>query len=75
MDRDKNVGFVLSAEEAEQFFIRVGEAEKILGPTTLEERIIIMKSMGKSEITLSELMDMIAGKRILIVENKKGNGK
>ena len=70
MNPDHIVGYVGNAEMLEQFFLRVIEAEKKMGPLSREERTVILQSMA-SPVTLEEVMDMIAGKRILIVKDSK----
>lgn len=44
-------------------------AEEKMGPLSREERITILKSLG-SPVSLDDLCDMMAGKRILIVKDK-----
>lgn len=70
MNRDELVGFVMTSETAEQYYLRVIEAEKKMGPLTREERITILKSIA-SPVTLEELCDMMQGKRTLIIKNDK----
>jgi hypothetical protein len=69
MSQEELAGFVMTAESAEEYFKRVIEAEKKMGPLTREERITILKSMG-SAISVRELVDMMAGKRVLVVKDK-----
>jgi len=66
-------GFVLTAELGEEYFSRVIAAEKKMGPLSREERITILKSLG-SPVTLEELLDMMAGKRVLIVKDQNEKG-
>lgn len=68
MDKQSIVGFVGTAAMMEEFFIRVIEAEKKMGPLSREERVIILKSLAEP-VTLEELCDMMQGKRTLIVKN------
>jgi hypothetical protein len=69
MMKDELAGFVMNLETAQVYFERVMEAEKKMGPLSREERIIILKSIA-SPLTLEELMDTIAGKRVLVVKDK-----
>jgi hypothetical protein len=69
MTGDETVGFIATAEMMEKYFLRVIEAEKKLGPLSREEKIVILKSLA-SPITLDELTDTIAGKRILVIKDK-----
>lgn len=77
MNKDHPVGFVLKAELAFKFFERVGEAEKAFGKElTREEREHLLAAMMKGkELTLEELQDMMAGKRILIIKGKDSDIK
>ena len=70
MTRDETAGFIITAAQGAEFFTRVMEAEKKMGPLSREERITILKSLG-TPITLGELMDQMAGKRVLIVKEKE----
>jgi hypothetical protein len=72
MDKRAKAGYITTAEELEKFFMRVGEAEKALGkPLNREERehLFIAMQCGK-EVTLEELAEMMAGKKVLIVKDK-----
>lgn len=70
MDKESNVGYELTAERAEEYFMRCMEAEKVMGPLSNAERITILKSLG-SPVTLDNLVDTMAGQRVLIVKDKK----
>jgi hypothetical protein len=69
MINDELAGFILTPETGGEYFRRVMEAEKKMGPLSQDERLTILKSLGKS-ITLGELLDMMAGKRVLIVKDQ-----
>jgi hypothetical protein len=72
MDKRAKAGYITNAGQLEKFFIRVHEAETALGkPMTREERehLFVSMQLGK-EITLEELKDMMAGKKVLIVKDK-----
>jgi Mg/Co/Ni transporter MgtE len=69
MNQDSSVGRILSADEAYKFFEQVAEAEKIMGPLSREERLIILEKFG-TDVTHYELSEMLKTKRALIVENK-----
>jgi hypothetical protein len=70
MTKDELAGFVMTPEIAEQYFLRVIEAEKVLGKLSVDEKIVILKSMA-SPLTLEEVTETIAGKRVLIVKEKE----
>jgi hypothetical protein len=69
MTGDEMIGFIGTPETMEKYFLRVMEAEKKLGPLSREEKIIILKSLA-SPVTLDELTDMMAGKRVLVIKDK-----
>lgn len=70
MNRDELAGFVMTPETAEQYYLRVIEAEKKMGPLTREERVTILKSLGSS-ISVGELLETMDGKRVLVIKDKK----
>ena len=74
MTNDELAGFVITADVAEQFFLRVMEAEKRMGPLIRMERITILRSLA-SPLIFEELLDMMAGKRVLIVKDKNEETK
>jgi hypothetical protein len=69
MTKGETAGFSMDLETAEKYFTRCLEAEKKMGPLSRNERITILKSLA-SPITFEELMDMMAGKRVLIVKDQ-----
>lgn len=69
MTPDIPVGQILTLDEAIEYYERVTEAEKEMGPLSKEEKMVILKSVGK-EITAEDLLDLLAGKRALIVRGK-----
>lgn len=70
MTPDQSAGRIVTADEGLEFFRRVGEAEKALGPLSYEDRLVILNTIGKN-ITVEELAEAIAGKRILVVKSKE----
>lgn len=70
MTKEEIIGYTSTPEQMEQYFLRCIDAEKKMGPLSREERITILKSVG-TPVTLDELTDMMAGKRILMVKNEK----
>lgn len=70
MDKQGIVGFVGTAESMCIYFERVIEAEKKMGPLSVEEKITILKTLTEP-ITLEDLCDQIAGKRVLQVKHNE----
>lgn len=70
MNRDSSVGRVLTVDEACQFYQRCADAEKIMGKLSTEERKVILSTVGK-DITLEDLQDMLAGKKVLNITSNK----
>lgn len=70
MTPNQSVGRVMTPVQAEEFYTRCMDAEKAMGPLSREERLIILNSLG-NDITLEELRELVAGKRILIVRGKE----
>ena len=73
MNKDSQAGRLITPDEGLEFFKRVMKAEKVLGPLSTEERITILNTIGK-EVTIEDLRDMLAGKRVLVVKEKQ-NGQ
>lgn len=69
MTPDISIGRIMTLAEAEQYFTRVIEAEKALGPLTRDERLAILKTVGK-DITAEELQELVKEKKILRVTDK-----
>lgn len=69
MTKDETAGYAITAAQGEEFFLRVMEAEKTMGPLSREERTTILASIG-TPVTLGELVEQMAGKRVLIVKDK-----
>jgi hypothetical protein len=70
MTPDQSVGRIRSADEAIKFFKACIEAEKVMGPLSKEEKMVILKNFGK-DVTQEDLMDMIKGKRVLRVKHEE----
>ena len=72
MNKNSRVGFMMTADQAFKFFERCIEAEKALGqPLTMEEKDVLLATMMKgNEITLEELKDMVAGKKVLRIVHR-----
>lgn len=69
MTPDRSIGRILTLADAEAFWTQIHEAEKVLGPLSREERMVILEKFG-SNITTEELVDLMKGKRVLIVKDK-----
>lgn len=69
MNKDSAVGRIMTIDEAMLFWARCQEAEKVMGPLDREERMVILGTIG-TELTLWELKELMAGKRVLIVKEK-----
>ena len=67
MNPDSPVGRILSLDEASVFFERCMQAEKVMGPLSLEERRVILDNFGK-ELTLEDLTEMVKQKRALVLK-------
>jgi len=50
------------------------EAEKVLGPLTREEKMVILSKFG-SDLTQDGLIELLQGKRVLIVKDKDAKTK
>lgn len=72
MDKRSKAGYILTLEEAIKFWQRRAEVEKAMGtPLTREESEHLLQAMqlGK-ELTVEELVELMKGKKTLIVKNK-----
>lgn len=67
---DTPIARLITAEEGMEIYRRIGEAEKVLGPLSWQERAAIANTFG-SELTLDDVMSMIAGQRVLVVREKE----
>jgi len=70
VNKDSQAGRLVTQDQALEFFTRVHEAEKTLGPLSLDERMAILNTIG-TEVTLEDLRDTIRGKRVLVVRSKE----
>ena len=70
MNLDSSIGRAMNIDEAILFFERVAEAEKVMGPLSREERLVILSTLGK-DITQEEFTEMIQGKKVLFFNPKE----
>ncbi len=68
---DSSVGRVLTLDQAIQYYEAVAAAEKAMGPLTHEEKMVVLAKFG-SDLTNDGLVDLLQGKRVLIVKDKNG---
>lgn len=73
MNKDQIVGYIGTPDIMEQYFLRVQAAEEKMGVLSEEERIMILKSLA-SPVTLADLLDMMEGKRTLLIKPPNENG-
>jgi hypothetical protein len=69
VNKDSPVGRVMTLEDAMTFWTRCQEAEKVMGKLSREERLAILGTIGK-EVTVEELKDLCAGKKVLVIKEK-----
>jgi len=67
------VGQLCSVDDAIAYFTRVMEAEKIMGPLTREEKLVILSTLG-TPLEAEELASLLEGKRVLHIK-EDSNGK
>ena len=72
MNKGSPVGRIMTLDEAIQFWERCIEAEKIMGKLGPDEKLAILKTIGK-EVTLEELADLCNGKKTLVIKSSKEN--
>jgi hypothetical protein len=75
MDKRAKIGYSMTLEEAMKFWTRCQEAEKALGEKLNREereKLLIAMQLGK-ELSLEDLREMMAGKKVLIVKDKNEN--
>lgn len=70
MNEGTQIGRVWTLDEAMEYYQRCIDAEKIMGPLSVDEKLIIANSIGKS-ITEDDLADLLAGKRVLQIKQKE----
>lgn len=70
MTPDQSAGRILTLDEAMEFYKRCMEAEKSMGALTYDDRLVILGTVGKN-ITIEELADVLAGKRVLVLKSKE----
>ena len=64
----------MTVDEAMLYYERVMQAEKVMGPLTLDERIIILRDFG-SDVTRDDFDEMLKNKHVLQIKLKdKDNG-
>lgn len=56
--------------DAMAYWTKVAEAEKVMGPLTREEKLVILGTIG-TEITAEELKDLVKGKKTLVIKQKE----
>lgn len=59
----------MTLDETIRYYEAVEEAEKVMGPLSREEKMVILANFGK-DLTHEELADMLAHKRALFVKGK-----
>jgi len=72
MDKRAKAGYMMTLDEALKFWERRAEAEKALGAKlTLEESEKLLQSMKLGqELSLEDLLEVMKGKKVLIVKDK-----
>ncbi len=72
MDKRARAGYMMTLEDAMKFWQRRSEAEKALGQKlTREESEKLLQAMHLGqELSLEELMEVMKGKKTLIVKDK-----
>lgn len=70
MTPDQSIGRIMTLDDAMEYYQRCMDAEKVIGKLTYDERLAILRTLGKN-ITVEELTDLIAGKRILHIKSKE----
>jgi hypothetical protein len=77
VDRDIKAGYIMTLDDAIKFWTHVKGAEEALGEKlTQEERhkLLMALQLGK-EVTMEELLEMMKGKKTLIVKDKANESK
>lgn len=64
MNPEQPIGRLMTLSEATTYFERVAAAEKVMGPLSVEERIVILGTIGK-EVTAEDVQEMIKDKKVL----------
>lgn len=64
------VGRIMTLGDAMEFWKRCAEAEKVMGPLSIEEKTVILNNFGK-EISKDEMLEMLKTKRALKINIKK----
>lgn len=70
MTPDESVGRIMTVDQAIVYYERVAEAEKAMGPLSREEKLVILRTVGK-DITAEELQSLVQGKKVLKIEEKQ----
>ncbi len=76
MDKRTKAGYLMTLDDAIKFWTRCQEAEKALGQSlTREERehLLVAMKCGK-EMSVEELREFVAGKKVLVVKDKNTGG-
>lgn len=66
----KPIGRIMNLDDACKYWEQISKAEKVMGPLTEKERLLILDLFGK-EITQEELTELIEQKRTIIIRKKE----
>lgn len=67
MNPDDSVGRLMSLDDTIKYYERVIAAEKMMGPLTREEKMVILGAFGK-DVTQEELVELLKEKRVLYIK-------
>lgn len=70
MTPDESVGRIMTVDQAIIYYERVAKAEKVMGPLSREEKLVILRTVGK-DITAEELQSLVQDKKVLKIEGKQ----
>ena len=59
----------MTLDQTIQYYEAVAAAEKVMGPLTREEKMVILAKFG-SDLTHDGLIELLQGKRVLILKDK-----
>lgn len=65
-----SIGRIMNLEDACKFWTQIQKAEKVMGPLSEKERLLILNTFG-SEMTEEELTDLLKEKRTLVIRKKE----
>lgn len=70
MNRDSVAGYAFkNADEAMAYYERCIAAEKVMGPLSIKEKTVILKTLAQP-VTVEDLADLVAEQRVLHVKGK-----